>query len=216
MSDPSSQIALRRRTRTSLGAWLSRYTSISDHAGSKLSRSKPRERESVIGASPSTRSPSARSAWKAPRRFGGAGRRFPRGLPAVGGTLLQAAHHELVEIGRYRRPSPRERLGLARPMEGRELDGPRRHEGARPQSLVGEGAEGVDVGAVVGPRVARRLLGSHVRRAPDDDSRRRDRLRAGGVARDAGDPEVRDLCVPRERSAFSGLTSRWTTPSPCA
>ena len=76
--------------------------SISDHARVEaLEVEAPRER---VG----DREPLPRHA--VPRR-GRRGRRrddsvepgddLPRGLPAVGGTLLQAAHHELVEIGRY-------------------------------------------------------------------------------------------------------------------
>ncbi len=116
-------------------------------------------------------------------------------LRAIGRALFQAPHDERGKRLGDRVAATRDRLwGLDR-MRGqhrlRRAAGEGR--GAR-EELVGHGAEGIDIGALVGRRVGRGLFRRHIRRGAERYPELRELGAAGigGVLQGFGDAEVRD------------------------
>ena len=88
-------------------------------------------------------------------------------------------------------------------------------EGRRPhQHLVGHDSEAVDIAPMVGG-LAECLLGRHVVRRSGDDPGLCERHSAAPLI--WASPKSATHAVPERSSRmFAGLTSRWTTPRPCA
>ena len=112
------------------------------------------------------------------------------------GLLLQAAHHQLGERGRRVGAQRAHRLRLLAHVGGEQLARRLLHERRTAREhLVGEAAERIEIGAVIGLGIARRLLRRHVGRRADRRPHLREPLRRAVVARRAdrlGDAEVGD------------------------
>ena len=118
--------------------------------------------------------------------FGGA-------LRTVGRLLGETAHDQLGQPRRDFGAPAAHRLGHVDGVRADEGDRGARREGRRTgEHLVGHAAEGVDVGAVVGRRVADSLLRRHVRRRPHHHAQRGESALAvaGGRRERLGDAEV--------------------------
>ena len=94
------------------------------------------------------------------------------------------------------------------------------------EHLVADDAERVEIGAMIGARIARGLLGRHVRRRADRRADERDRAACASSSsgrfpsRDAeiafATPKSVTVADPPESRMLSGLMSRWMMPRPCA
>ena len=118
--------------------------------------------------------------------------------PPVRRMLGQASQYDLLKRRGNRTPVLARRQRIAPEMRRHQLDrrgrGERRHTR---QKLIRQHAEGVEIGAMIHVRIARRLLGCHVRRTAHRDSRCRDRGTHHRLAHGARDPEIGHLRVPR-------------------
>ncbi len=122
-------------------------------------------------------------------------------LPPVGRPFLEAAHHEGGERrgdgGPQRRQRVRGQRDVRREHRLRARGDERRPP---PQHLVGEHADRVQIGAVVGARVGGPLLGGHVGGRAQGDAERGERAAARGRAHGLGDAEVGyDRVLSREQ-----------------
>ena len=147
----------------------------------------------VVGAS-SACSTSAALCGRSAGRFS---RQRMSSAASAGGTLgrsVRERRRRLEQVRRHHR-----------------LRGRRRERRPAGQDLVAQHTERVEVRAVVGVRVRRRLLGRHVgRRAEREAGAGEGRLPR--LVERLGDAEVGHQRVPSESSTLSGLMSRCTTP----